>query len=169
MVYFTSDLHIHHKNICEYRINKGFKTTEEHDNYWIHKILSLGKRDILYILGDFIFDTDVEIFNQTINKLSNIKCRIKVIMGNHDSLSLYKIHNPKIEIQLPLFTYKDFWLSHCPIHPQEMWARKGNVHGHLHNAILDDKLYFDVSPEKHNYEFVTLDKIKEYYEYNEYN
>ena len=75
MVYFTSDLHIHHKNICEYRTK--FKTTEEHDNHWIDKILSLGKRDILYILGDFIFDTNEEIFNQTINKLDNIKCKIR--------------------------------------------------------------------------------------------
>jgi len=44
-------------------------------------------------------------------------------MGNHDSLKLYKINNPKIEMQLPLFTYKDFWLSHCPIHPQKMRTR----------------------------------------------
>lgn len=168
--YFTSDLHIGHRAICKYRPH--FKTPEEHDLYWIEKIEALGKRDILFILGDFLFPGPK--FDEYHERLQKVKCRIKLVMGNHDSLELYQNVNPvirsnkpvpsRIEIQLPLFSYKNFWLSHCPIHPQEMRNRKLNIHGHLHASVLDDTRYFDVCPEKHNYEFVDFESIKKYAE-----
>ena len=161
MNYFTSDLHIGHKAICKYR--PEFESTREHDLYWIEKIESLGKRDILFILGDFIFES--EHYEEYIERLKNVKCRIKLILGNHDNPKLYRdTIDSKIEIQLPFYSYKNFWLSHCPIHPQEMRRRYGNIHGHLHRSVLEGDntdLYFDVSPEKHNYEFVPFETIKE--------
>jgi len=165
---FTSDLHIGHKVITKYRNN--FKSPEEHDEYWIQKIESLGKRDILHVLGDFIFENPR--YDEYIKRLRNVKCRIKVIMGNHDSLKLYdevqlnKEQNSKIEIQLPFYSYKNFWVSHCPIHPSEIRNRHGVIHGHLHKKFLYDDRYFDVCPEKHNYEFVEFDKIKDYFKVN---
>ena len=36
-----------------------------------------------------------------------------------------------------------------------------SVHGHLHFAELDDDRYFDVGLDKNNYEFVSLDYIKD--------
>ena len=66
-----------------------------------------------------------------------------------------------MEIQLPLFSYKGIWLSHCPIHPLELRGREGNAHGHLHLEKLNDKRYFNVNIDVNNYEFVTFDKIKE--------
>jgi calcineurin-like phosphoesterase family protein len=169
MVYFTSDLHLQHKAIHKYR---HFKTTEENDEYFLQKIESLKKRDILYILGDFIFDGPK--YDEYIQRIRKAKCRIKLIMGNHDSLLLYKEINQKsqtpegsIEIQLPFFSYKNFWISHCPIHPQEMRRRQGNIHGHLHNNVIQDDRYFNVSPERNNYEFVDFEKIKEYFKEKE--
>lgn len=41
-------------------------------------------------------------------------------MGNHDSLRYSQTVAKNIEIQLPLFTYKSFGFSHCPIHPDEL-------------------------------------------------
>jgi calcineurin-like phosphoesterase family protein len=161
MVYLTADLHLGHSTITKYR--KDFKTAEEHDEFWLQKIEKLNKRDILIVFGDFIFDSDR--YEEQIERLRNVACRIKVIMGNHDSLKLY--NEPKdssIEIQLPLYTYKGFWVSHCPIHPQEMRNRKGNIHGHLHHNVVDDLMYYSVCPEQHGYEFVTLDEVRKYYE-----
>ena len=163
MVLFTSDLHLGHRAICKYR--PRFKTTEEHDRYWINKILSLGKRDILFILGDFLFDS--EHYEEYLKELKTAKCRIKLILGNHDSRNLYKdCIDSNIKIQLPLFSYKNMWLSHCPIHETELRRRYGCVHGHLHNSVLEDQRYFDVCPEKHNYEFVKLEDIKSHFERN---
>jgi len=31
-----------------------------------------------------------------------------------------------------LWSKRDYWFSHAPIHPQEMRGKKGNIHGHLH-------------------------------------
>lgn len=170
MVYFTSDLHLGHKAICKYRTK--FATTKEHDDYIIDKILSLGKRDILFVLGDFLFDG--EHYDEYIQRLSKKKCRIKLVMGNHDSKKLY--NESIFEMQLPLFSYKGMWISHCPIHPGELRGRLKNVHGHLHlekvkramynwesdvnDLYVDDPRYFNVNLDVNNYEFVDAEIIK---------
>jgi len=168
MNYFTSDLHLGHKAIVKYR--SQFNTAEEHDEYWLQKMEKLGKRDILFVLGDFLFDGPN--YDKYILRIRKMKVRIKLVFGNHDSLLLYKEVNQKpqspegsIELQLPLFSYKNTWISHCPIHPKELRNRRGCIHGHLHNSVLDDpnEVYFDVCPEKHNFEFVKWEEINEFY------
>ena len=179
MVYFTSDLHLGHRAIPKYR--EPFKDMKSHDDYIIDKILELGKRDILFILGDFLFDG--EHYDEYIQRLSKKKCRIKLVMGNHDSLKLYK--EDIFEIQLPLFSYKNTWLSHAPIHPQELRERYGNVHGHLHLEKVqiekkfqnyddnwrpfitvvntEDPRYFNVNLDVNDYKFVNFEEIKGYF------
>ena len=158
MNYFTSDIHLGHKSILKYR--PQFKTLEEHDDAFFHEAEKLTKRDILYILGDFLFDC--ENFVEYLIRISKLKCRIKLVMGNHDSLNLYSQTIAKnIEIQLPLFSYKNYWISHCPIHSNELRSRIANIHGHLHNAVLEDDRYYDVGLDKNNFQFITLEKIKE--------
>ena len=158
MNYFTSDWHLGHRVITKYR--SQFKTIEEHDNAIFAEAEKLTKRDILFVLGDFLFDCDN--FEHYLERISKLPCRIKLIMGNHDSLKLYSQTIAKnVEIQLPLFTYKSFWISHCPIHPDELRNRIGNIHGHLHNATLDDNRYFDVGLDKNNFKFINWEDIKE--------
>ena len=156
--YFTSDWHLGHRVITKYR--SQFKTIEEHDNAIFAEAEKLTKRDIIFVIGDFLFDCDD--FEYYLERISKLSCRIKLIMGNHDSLKLYSQTIAKnIEIQLPLFTYKSFWISHCPIHPDELRNRIGNIHGHLHNATLDDNRYFDVGLDKNNFKFINWEDIKE--------
>ena len=156
--YFTSDWHLGHKVITKYR--SQFKTIEEHDNAIFAEAEKLTKRDIIFVIGDFLFDCDD--FEYYLERISKLSCRIKLIMGNHDSLKLYSQTIAKnIEIQLPLFTYKSFWISHCPIHPNELRNRIGNIHGHLHNATLDDNRYFDVGLDKNNIKFINWEDIRE--------
>lgn len=169
MVYLTSDLHLGHRVIHNYRSEK-FQSQEEHDKYILDKILALDKRDVLMVIGDFIFDS--EKYDFYIEELSKAKCRIKVIMGNHDSIKLYK--EDIFELQLPLFSYKNMWVSHCPIHPDELRGRNGCIHGHLHkekvkaldvitHEVYEDDNYFNVNIDVNDYEFVSLDTIKEYF------
>lgn len=156
--YFTSDWHLGHRVITKYR--SQFKTIEEHDNAIFAEAEKLTKRDIIFVIGDFLFDCDD--FEYYLERISKLSCRIKLIMGNHDSLKLYSQTIAKnIEIQLPLFTYKSFWISHCPIHPDELRNRIGNIHGHLHNATLDNNRYFDVGLDKNGFKFINWEDIKE--------
>ena len=139
----------------------------------LDQMAKLSKRDILKIQGDFIFDGPN--YDYYITQLKKMSCRIQVLMGNHDSLRLYK--EDCIEMQLPFFSYKNHWLSHCPIHPQEMRNRQGNIHGHLHgdsvmrahyniesdvnDKYLSDKRYFNVCLDNNNNRFVPFDLIRE--------
>lgn len=173
-VYFTSDLHIGHKNILKYR--NRFNSMVEHDDFMVNKILSLNKRDLLYVVGDFIFDHAE--YDSRIQQLQNAKCRIIFIPGNHDTLKLLK--EPWLECREALVSYKGIWISHCPIHPQEIRSRVGNIHGHLHSALVmreqqvmekqytvtvPDLRYYNVNIEDNNYEFVKLEDIKKYFDY----
>ena len=166
-----------HKVIAsKYRTN--FTSQEHHDDTILNEIAKLTKRDILIVLGDFIFDSPK--YDYYIQEFNKMPCRIKVIMGNHDSLKLY--NEDRFEIQLPFYSYKNMWLSHCPIHPQEMRGKIGNIHGHLHGNIvtkssikslynglahetieIPDKKYFNVNIENNDYKVIPLDTIKEYF------
>jgi len=155
---FTSDLHLGHRAITKYR--SCFKDMKDHDDYMIDKILQLGKRQVLFILGDFLFDGPH--FDEYLERLSKKKCRIKLVMGNHDSLKLYSAIEPlHLEMQLPLFSYKNHWVSHCPCHPAELRSRLGCIHGHLHNEVLPDSRYFNANIDVNGFEFVPWEIIKD--------
>lgn len=123
-VYLTSDLHLGHTLASKCR---GFDTVLDHD---IAVIKSLDKvcknnRTLLYILGD------VAMSKGSLSLLSEIKGRKILVRGNHD---VYPLENylKYFEDVLGIIKYKNMWLSHCPIHPQEMYRCEANVHGHIH-------------------------------------
>jgi calcineurin-like phosphoesterase family protein len=109
---------------------------------------------------------DIAFSEEGLEKLNRLRhCQKKVLyLGNHDTLPTEKYLEYFDEVHA-IRSYKNFWLSHCPIHPQEMRKRIGNIHGHLHASVLDDsrRQYFDVSPEKHNFELVDFEDIKGYF------
>ena len=156
MIYFTSDLHLGPKSIIKSRTK--FKTIEEHDEAILNEFRKLKKKEIVYILGDFIFDC--ERYDYYVEEFKKMQCRIKLVLGNHDSLKLY--NEPRFEIQLPLFCYKDFWISHCPVHDLELRGRKGNIHGHLHGYNIPDEKYFNVNIENHDFRLVRFKDIKKH-------
>ena len=160
-MYFTSDLHLGHNVIVpKYR---DFTSQAEHDNTIFDLFSKLTKRDVVTVVGDFIFDGPN--YDQYIDTFNKFSCRIKLVMGNHDSKRLYS--EPKFEVQLPLYSYKNMWVSHCPIHTQELRSRDLNIHGHLHgfNIMLDGKpdlRYFNVNLDNNSFKLVHLDQIKDH-------
>jgi calcineurin-like phosphoesterase family protein len=156
-VYFTSDWHFGHKAILKYR--PEFESIEQHDQTFIDNFNNtVTKRDTVYFLGDMAFTAE------GLEKLKQLRhCHKKVLyLGNHDTLHTREYLEVFDEV-FAIRSLKNFWLSHCPMHPQEIRNRKGNIHGHLHRSVLGDSRYFDVSPEKHNYELVDFEYIKEYF------
>lgn len=150
-VFFISDTHLGCDRILKYR--PEFSTIEEHDSTIIGNILkTVGKRDILWILGDVATNM---IGAKMVVALSK-HCRIKIVLGNHDTeskdsaeiLKMYIDHG----IELHSFVkYKGTWLSHCPIHPIEFRGCRLNIHGHLHSKTVGDERYFNVSCEQVDY------------------
>jgi calcineurin-like phosphoesterase family protein len=155
-VWFTSDLHLGHELAAK---NRGFASVEEHDAAIIYNINKVvNKNDKLFILGDLAMN------KQKLEQLSEIRCRNKeLLIGNHD---LYQTQH-----YLRWFTkvhgfrkYENYWLSHCPVHPQEMYRTKGNIHGHIHKGAATHELplpYYNVNVDFHNCNPVNFTWIKQ--------
>jgi len=153
-VYVISDTHFGHENITKYR--PQFKTSAEHDAYILQNIKNtVGKRDVLIMLGDIAFTRDALL------KLKSIDCRKQLILGNHDMQfdrgSVKELFDVFTRVD-SLRTYKGVWLSHAPIHPDELRG-KLNVHGHTHNKNINDDRYFNVSVEQTNYRPVLFKEL----------
>lgn len=142
-VYFTSDLHLGHTNIHKFR--PAFRDEQEHYEYmkeaWHQRI---NKHDKVFILGDCAFTLE------RLNDLSKWKGNKVLVMGNHcypakgiTLLDLNRVFNGKV---YSLYKHKGYWLSHAPIHPEELRG-KFNIHGHTHYHIIQDKGYINVCPE----------------------
>lgn len=135
---FIADTHLGHKNISKYR--KVFESTLHNDLFFMEVLESTcTKRDIMYFLGDSIFDKKYIPF---IKSLPGVKI---LIMGNHDSeyVDIKELVNGFDEIH-SLVKYKEFWLSHAPIHYDELRGKK-NIHGHVHTNSVQSTDYLNVS------------------------
>lgn len=153
-VWFTSDLHLGHDLAAEKR---GYKSVEDHDDGIIYTLSQqMNKRSVLWVLGD------VAMRMQSIDMLDSILGRKWLVLGNHDQfdIGVYIKYFQKI---YGFTKYKEMWLSHAPIHPQEIYRAKLNVHGHIHKNTHSPLLphpYFNV-----NWDFwgraLNLDEIRE--------
>lgn len=153
--WLLADVHLGHKNIHKYR---NFETNEEHDaiikeNYH-HRVT---KRDVVFFLGDIAF---------THEALAEIKtwegAKKVLIVGNHDLERGIKMRD-LCDVYDEVYSfrrYKEFWLSHPPMHPEELRG-KVNIHGHVHEKTIDDPRYFNTSMENINYEPINLEEVRE--------
>lgn len=135
-VWFCSDLHFGHKGIERFR-----GLTEEENRYrichdWDNVVT---KRDVVYILGDVCFTTE------TLHHIMKRPGLKYLVRGNHDNFP-NMMYSHYFENIYGLHKYKEFWLSHAPIHPDELRG-KTNLHGHVHHSTLEDKRYFNCCPE----------------------
>jgi calcineurin-like phosphoesterase family protein len=149
-VFFTSDTHYSHKNICrgvtDWRTQDGevpvhstrdFKTIELMNNALVDNINSVvGQDDTLIHLGDFSFGG----FDNIGNFLDRLVCKnIHLVLGNHDTHIKYNrdgIQDRFLSVQQYLeVKINDYYfvLSHYPL---QSWhgLNKGviHLHGHVH-------------------------------------
>jgi len=148
-VFFISDLHFGHKNIIQFadgRWRTGDTWQENMQVIIAQWNAVVDKGDLVWVLGDTAFN------QEGFDALGELKGRKKLIRGNHDNYFTTEQWLEHFETVESLVRYKDFWLSHAPIHPAELYG-KGNIHGHVHhNSIKDgdnewDKRYINVSCE----------------------
>jgi hypothetical protein len=73
------------------------------------------------------------------------------VLGNHDKLHISEYAKVFNDVK-GVDSASNFWLTHIPIHPQEIFKR-GNIHGHVHMGAaterLEDPRYFCVNWDFH--------------------
>lgn len=168
-VFFTSDLHFGHKNLCN-SLRKMSK--DESDsiiiNNWNRVV---RKKDTVYILGDITMEKHKDI-EKYLNQLHGIKI---IIGGNHDDKRCCREYQKLGIPVMGVLEYKGFICTHIPVHPTQIYGFKGNIHGHIHlsGVIKDvgvydppqlDGPYYNVNTEFHNYTPVLFDDIKKHFE-----
>lgn len=154
-VLFIGDLHLGHSNIPRFRPQYTSEEEQYEDLYrkWHSKVT---KRDVVYLMGDCCF---------THKRLQDIKSWAgtkKLIVGNHDlerGITMQDVVNTFDSVH-SLLKYKEFWLSHAPIHPDELRG-KHNIHGHIHNHVIADSRYINVCVEQCDGVPVSLCEIRE--------
>ncbi len=170
-VLFCSDLHLGHINIQKFRTHV---TSEEHNRQLIVEDwkASVTKRDVVFVLGDACFS------NESVDVISALPGKKYLIRGNHDKLSTNRYLEAFDEVY-GILAYKEFWLSHAPIHPDELRGRV-NLHGHVHYASIrkhfnpvydvkqeEDKRYFNCCVENlialKRKSLISLDEIRAMY------
>lgn len=161
-IYVSSDWHIGHKNIHRFRDPKhGFPIQFENElehRRWIMDFAKdlLRKRDTLILLGDICMS------EEAFDEVDSLPCKKILVKGNHDipKSDRYSIFD---EIH-GMIKYKGTWLTHSPIHPNELWG-KVNLHGHVHSNTVDDDRYVNCCVEglvsSYGAPIVKFNKIKE--------
>lgn len=153
-IYFTSDLHLGHRTAA---VLRGFDSVAEHDAQVVYSLMQpLEKRDLLWVLGDIAWSP------QHLAPLGAIPCPMKAVLGNHDTMDT-QVYLKRFEWVGGAVRYKNLWLTHIPIHPQEIYRCAANVHGHIHKNAATPPLelpYINV-----NWDFwqrpVSLNEIRE--------
>jgi calcineurin-like phosphoesterase family protein len=160
-VWLVSDLHLGHKSICKYR--PEFRFPEEHNHTIAENLFQpLGKRDTIYLLGDICFSKD---WAWIYKKLADEVASVHLVIGNHDSENaqrqsiLKEAINAGVRLH-SLVSYKGCWLSHAPLHPEELRG-KYCIHGHMHRQLLPDTRYANVCVEHTNWAPILFTDVKE--------
>jgi calcineurin-like phosphoesterase family protein len=162
IVRFIADLHLGHENMAKRR---GFSTVEEHDEHVIAKWNSVvNKRDVTYILGDVTMEKSAPY--PLLDRLNGIK---HIVLGNHDRRQDTKKLFQYAESVGAMINYKGIFLTHCPIHPDELtYGIPKNIHGHIHDKVVmkmldgwevPDERYFCVSCEQVDYTPKSLEDL----------
>lgn len=171
-VWFTSDLHFWHKNICKY-CNRPFETMEEMNQALIDNWNSVVKEDdTVFVLGDMGFCG----YDKLEPLMSQLNGKKYLIQGNHDSDKIvfrlyeaniiegyYKMHEVTIigDAECP-----DQHLTLCHF-PMIDWPDKERgawmVHGHQHQLPETPSCsvkHWDVGVDKNNLKPISFEQLK---------
>lgn len=153
MIYFTSDLHVGHKNIVKFTDRSLVTTQEQHDE-WLRNLWNsqVSKGDFVYILGDISFAN----LDYTKDFLSSLNGQKFVIKGNHDNEKHLDYlrqsntivgweHYKEIKVLGKDGTKYSTCLFHFAI---ASWHKQNygswHLHGHSHGSYQGDGLCLDV-------------------------
>lgn len=153
-VAFISDLHLGHDNILNWQPSRHGKNIHDHDRWIISQWNSvIRKRDTVYVLGDVAFS------REALTQCSLLNGNKNIILGNHDKYDI-ELYQQYFKVCRGIMKYKGFWLSHAPVHPNELRGCH-NIHGHVHHKTIPDKRYINVCVEALHGTPIFFDQIKQ--------
>lgn len=176
-MWFTSDTHFYHTNIIRF-CQRPFKTVEEMNQSLINNWNSVvGKDDIVFHLGDFVFG-NTDKWDQILSQLNG---RIYLILGNHDRVYMNPGHiYPNIasvrDQMIIRIDKRVVVLNHYPFlcysgtrHRHKAYQFFGHVHSTNNNADIPDKnrlqyllpTQYDVGVDNNNYTPISYNQIEE--------
>jgi calcineurin-like phosphoesterase family protein len=145
--YFISDYHFGHAKVIQFEEQLrgkvlGVDNIDDHDALLMFRTwTTVNKRDTLWVLGDNgSVDTTVEL-------VKNCKGIVRYVPGNHDKPANIAILGALDNVIIHGITkWKNFWITHAPVHDQELRGCL-NIHGHSHSKVIRDARYVCVSVE----------------------
>jgi len=158
-IFFTADTHFGHTKILSYE-NRPFKDLEDMNESMIENWnKKVGKKDRIYILGDFVFSNPIPIGT----RLNGYKILIR---GNHDRYSVTKAKRAGIKEVYDLKTIKidnqNIVLCHYPMYSWEKSCHGSwNLHGHIHsNTIEFNPLRYNVGVDINNFTPLSYEEVE---------
>ena len=151
-VFFTSDLHIGHRNVLRF-CNRPFLDEKDMLKGLVENWNSVvGEEDIVFDLGDMFWWESRHEIKKVINKLNG---KIYKIPGNHDMdvKRLYELCDPEkvtvcesiVAVYLEGLTkeeswenrkVQEIWLCHMPLATWPHWEFTIQLFGHIHSGPL---------------------------------
>lgn len=156
-IFFTADLHFGHKSITqtgpEGRFRRPFADADEMNTVLVNRWNEVvGVNDKVYVLGD------VSLNPKSMPIIGLCKGKKHLIKGNHDIAPIAEYLKYFYEVSA-YRVFPEFIASHMPIHTSQLGRFKANVHGHLHDEVLEDRRYVNVSVEQTNYTPISMDSV----------
>ncbi len=160
-IWFISDTHFDHTNILKFtgddgkRIRPEFETASEMNEQMIlnwNNTIKPG--DKVWHLGDFAIGGKI-ISERIIKRLHGKK---RLVVGNHDHIKEIAPFFEKV-VLWRIFKEYNFTCSHIPLRLENLRKTAFNVHGHIHQNLMEDQHYINVCVEHRNYTPVHLDQI----------
>lgn len=165
MIYFTSDLHLGHKNVIQMQ-NRPFETVDDMNEALIQNFNSVvHQNDIVYILGDLAFRLRETKCNEFIARLKGTKILIR---GNHDREYDPSLFEEITDFKMIKYEHVTYSMIHYPMleWKHSRHNRGVNLHGHIHsNGAYNEEnikqgiLRYDVGVEAHDYKPISLEDI----------
>lgn len=155
-VYFTSDPHFGDEFSEAMR---GIST----EGLMQRVVDELPTRVKLYVLGDL---GRIDCFEEFVKwiKAKHAHNQVVVHLGNHDEYKALQYLAAGADNIIGPIKYKGWWLTHIPIHPQELFNARGNIHGHIHCFGSTSNIgmpYMNVNLDMNNNLPVPFDYIEE--------
>lgn len=171
-VFFIGDPHLGHRNIAKFR--PFVKDVNDNDDQICAEWKAVvHKRGIVYVMGDAAFT------QEGLDRIAALPGKKILIKGNHDDMVSTAAQSAVFDEIHGMLKYKGMWLTHCPMHPDELRG-KPNVHGHVHSKPIMKKTWWGGSKLDPRYlntcpdftvptfgkYILTLDEVKAYFKQN---
>jgi calcineurin-like phosphoesterase family protein len=175
--FIISDTHFSHQGSVKFLTHSGEKmrpwdNIEEMDEALVENWNKVVRpKDKVIHLGDVVINRRAL---PICGRLNGTKILVK---GNHDVFRLEE-YTPYFKDILGCKQFDDYILSHIPVHENQLYRFKGNVHGHMHNECVmractweddgghtfdyneEDERYFCASVERIDYTPIAWEDVK---------